>query len=109
MKILCVCQRGNVRSASLAYILKDAFGHDAVAIGWQTAGPELQGMLFVWAERIVVMECYIAEKIPIKYREKTYVCDVGPDVYGDVKHPSLIGKVTGWAEKLKEQKPVCPY
>lgn len=96
MKIVCLCQRGNIRSVSLAFLLKDEFGQDAVAIGWQTAGEELSCLLFCWAERIIVMEDYMRAKVPERFSGKVLVCDVGPDHYGNSKHPDLLRKVRDW-------------
>lgn len=101
MKIVCVCQRGNVRSTALAYLLKDYHGgQDAIAIGWQTAGVELQRFLFEWSERIFVLESYIEQKIPVEYRPKVFVFDVGPDVYGDAKNTVLLNKLEDLLRKL---------
>lgn len=93
MKILCMCQRGNVRSAALAFLLKDYYGHDAVAIGWETAGVELKGMLFPWADLIVVLEPYMLDHVPEPHLIKTRVADVGPDGFGSPRHPVLLTRL----------------
>lgn len=96
MRIVCMCQRGNCRSVSLAYLLKDYFGgHDAVAIGWQTAGKELKDFLFNWAEKIYVLEGYMVAHVPAEYKDKVKVFDVGPDGYGNSHNPVLTEKLKG--------------
>ena len=79
MKILTVCQRGNSRSNSLAYILKDGYGMDAIAIGLESNGEEAKNFLYEWADRIILVDKRFIEKIPEKYKEKLRVWDVGPD------------------------------
>lgn len=97
MRVVCMCQRGNVRSAGLAYLLKDYYGgHDAVAIGWQTAGTELKDILFKWADKIIVLEPYMVAHVPAEYKTKMSVYDVGPDVYGTPHNPKLHDKLKGY-------------
>lgn len=92
-----MCQRGNVRSVALAYLLKDYHGgHDAVAIGWQTAGKELKDFLFTWADKIIVLEPYMCQHVPEAYKAKTEIYDVGPDGYGNPRHPGLLEKLRGY-------------
>lgn len=82
MKILAVCQGGNVRSVTLAYILKYERGLDALACGWEPNTEETKDMLYNWADRIVVMQTEFKDKIPEQYRDKVVTCDVGPDRWG---------------------------
>lgn len=89
IRVVCMCQRGNCRSAGLAYYLKDRLDIDAVAIGWHSNGPDLQRFLFAWADAIIVMEPNMREKIPAAYHAKLMVCDVGPDRYGNSHNPEL--------------------
>ena len=90
MKILCVCQRGNVRASGLAYILKDRDGHDALACGWETNFGETLEMLCEWADKIIVLESYFKNKIPIKNQGKVEIFDVGIDRWGTPTHPELL-------------------
>lgn len=79
MKYLCVCQGGNVRSVTLAYILKYERGLEALAMGWEPNTQETRDMLCDWADLIIVMETHMKDKLPERYHDKVKVCDVGPD------------------------------
>ena len=79
MKVLVVCQRGNSRSSSLAYILKDGYGHDAIAIGLESNGEEVKELLYNWAEKIILVDNRFVSQIPEKYKSKLKIWDVGPD------------------------------
>lgn len=78
-KILCVCQGGNSRSVHLAYVLKYRYGVDALACGWEGNEPATVEMLCEWAERIIVVEEFMIEKIADKHQPKVRCFDVGPD------------------------------
>ncbi len=93
MKILTICEGGNVRSVSLGYVLKDlcAPRHDAVALGAGRNSPETIRMMCEWADRIVVMQPEFKKSVPEEFHEKLSVCDVGPDVFGSPLHPTLTG------------------
>lgn len=89
MKYLCVCEGGNVRSVTLAYILKDERGLEALAMGWKPNSDETKQMLYEWADTIIVMQAAFEDKIPQEYRGKVIVCDVGPDRWGRSLDPGL--------------------
>ena len=79
MKILCLCERGNSRSVALAWILKDHMGHNAIASGMRTMDDETKEMLYNWAERIILVDKTFEDEIPVEYKTKLKVWDVGPD------------------------------
>lgn len=101
MKVLCVCEGGNVRSRALAYVLHDLMGHEAIPVGvrWMTA--ETMILLGMWADRIVVMQPHLAERLTVipRLHEKLRVLDVGPDTYGlnisDALMNQVMAKVNG--------------
>jgi hypothetical protein len=103
-KFLCVCEGGNVRSASLALILKCHFNQDAIAIGWRFASPETLKMLCEWATYIVVMQKIFVEKIPKVFLSKVRVVDVGEDKYGTPMHHELTTFLNGVVEEWEERK-----
>lgn len=82
MNYLCVCEGGNVRSVTLAYILKQERGLNALACSWRFNDAETLSMLYEWANKIIVMQANMKDKIPEEYQSKTEVCDVGPDRWG---------------------------
>ena len=92
MKILCLCEGGNVRSGQLSWWLKAA-GHDALAAGVSWNTPETIAMLSAWAEIITVGEEHLAERVPEEHRHKiTLDFVVGPDVWGVPVIPQLQDK-----------------
>jgi hypothetical protein len=102
MKILCVCQRGNVRSVACAYILKDELGWQAVAIGTDTAGKELWDILGKWADRIYVCgELELMQKVPEKFWTKTIHLNIGRDRWGNPINSDLLNTLK---EKMIEKK-----
>lgn len=103
MKILTVCQRGNCRSVSLGYYLKDWKGYnDVVACGIQTTSPETFAMLAEWADKILVpAERSVWEMIPEKFRKKGVHIDIGADRWGNPMHPELLQLMAKIVEDLK--------
>ena len=99
MKILCICQGGNVRSVACGYVLKYMYGVDAVAASWEKNSPETLDMLCRWADAIFVMQPEFVEKVYEPYRTKVHVIDVGPDVWFNSLHPELIDKVNGLLQR----------
>lgn len=81
MKILCLCSRGNSRSVALGWILKDRIdpAQDAIAAGLDVMSDETKHMLCKWAERIIVVDETLKDKVPEEYHEKMKVWDVGGD------------------------------
>ena len=54
MKILVICQRGNVRSVTVATLLKDYAGlNDVIALGVQTSTPETLQYMVEWADLVI--------------------------------------------------------
>lgn len=99
VKVVTVCHRGNVRSVGLAWELKETYpGYDPVAIGYGTAGPELSDLLYRWADVIVVMMAGYERHVPAEFKDKTRLCDVGADTYGNPQHPRLKAKIKAWVD-----------
>ena len=100
MKILCVCSEGNVRSATLARLLKHK-GHETLAAGVKRHSPETLKMLIDWADKVYAVDNDILREMPLdteKDISKTQVFDIGPDIWGEAMHPDLVKKIE---EKLK--------
>ena len=97
MTILTVCRAGLCRSVSLADILKLHYESvDVLPVGIDFNSETTKNMLYEWADKIVVMEQHYLYKIPEIYHPKVIVCDVGPDVWFNPKHPDLISKIWIW-------------
>ena len=105
MKILCVCNHGNVRSACMARELKDLNGpykHDrimlpednrieAIAIGGHSTTTNTINMLIDWADKVWMFgETPITrEQIQQIAGDKFTLFDIGPDKWANPFHPDL--------------------
>ena len=107
MKVLAICQGGNVRSVCFAYLMKYKYGHEALAASWEKNTPDTLRMLCSWADSVVLMEAMeatgagvsnVPEDLPIG---KLMLCDVGPDVWGNPLHPALVSKIIHMVEAGK--------
>lgn len=79
MKILVMCRGGNSRSVVMAYILKQKYNVDTLTCGYRFNSIETKNMLFTWADYIIVMTSKIFFKVPIEFRHKVLIMDVGSD------------------------------
>lgn len=95
MKILCICEHGNVRSVALAYLIKTIYKHEAIAIGWKNVSKETKEMLFNWADKII----YLDYNVPGKLNNKEFQLNVGEDIWHDPYHQGLQHKLL---KRLKE-------
>lgn len=95
-KVLCVCQRGVIRSVGLSRRLKDKHGIEAIPVGWESSHPDTLNMLYKWADFIVVVEPYMLAKIPIEFESKTLLAPIGRDVFEHSGSPNLQRKYLEW-------------
>lgn len=95
MKFLTVCEGGNVRSVTLAKLLKEA-GHEAIAVGWKYVSPETMALLCEWANRIVFIDTpenynELLSRLPAdEYRIRVRYIDIEEDHWGLAHHPDLV-------------------
>lgn len=75
MKVLCICEGGNVRSVALAQLIKEK-GHDAIAIGIDHVSVETNDMLMIWADKVIDVRKYLSK-----------------DLWHNPRHPELKEKV----------------
>lgn len=99
-KILVMCQGGNSRSVSCGYILKYFYDVDALACGWEKNTPETLKLMCDWADAIIVMETDFVERVPEAYDDKTFVLDVGPDIWCNSFNSELLQLCGGGLEAL---------
>jgi predicted protein tyrosine phosphatase len=79
-KVLCVCEKGNMRSVACAYLLKKKYGMDALACGVKTSSLDTLIMLCNWADFIFVMSARLLDKIPASIDPaKVRLFDIGTD------------------------------
>ncbi len=92
--ILCICHRGNVRSATAAAVLKDLFNQSAFAIGTHTFSAEDIDDLAAFADTIyVVGEASMLLELPERVRNRATLIDIGPDIWMFPMHPDLVSKL----------------
>lgn len=105
MKIITVCAAGLCRSVAMADVLKCHFRDtDVVPVGVDLNSDEIKTILFTWADKIILMEKEFIDRISHEFADKILICDVGPDIWKNPKHPELIGKVWDFARTLGLQE-----
>lgn len=90
MKILCVCEQGNVRSATLARLLKHQ-GHETLAAGTKRNSQDTLKMLCDWADKVYVVQKELLEGMPDS--DKIELFELGSDIWGVAMHPDLVKKI----------------
>ena len=88
MKFLCVCQFGHSRSVALTRVLHGK-GLTAIAVGWASSGDGL-AVLSEWADKILVLETWFSEKIPLEHRSKIVDFNVGRDRWSNLYNQELL-------------------
>lgn len=112
MKVLCVCSRGNSRSAGLAALLRENYGVETLACGIHSASPETFRMLCDWADFVVVMQWSLLASLPsdCRYSGKVNLCEVGDDVYWRGIPAALAHKCDDFVRKAwPDLKPVGAF
>jgi hypothetical protein len=90
MKVLTICEGGNIRSVGCAFMLKQCVGFDALAASIRFNTDATMGMLYAWAEKIVAMFPEVVARIPEEWQSKVVLVDVGADRFGNCFHPELL-------------------
>lgn len=102
-KFLTVCEGGNVRSVSLAFLLRYSFLQDALACSHALTPQKTFNMLGEWADYIIVMQPHFASRIAQKHLKKLRHLDVGEDKWMNPLHRDLLDKlnavVQGWEKR----------
>lgn len=89
MKFLCVCWAGHSRSVTLTRAFH-LWGHNAVAIGLCSSGPDLMNVLCEWADVVCPLQGYFIDGIPKEFHKKvTKHFDIGEDIWGVPYTPAM--------------------
>lgn len=93
LKILTVCEHGNVRSVAMAYLIKVVYHHrhEVIPIGIKDISDNTRQMLFDWADKIIFMDQTLVP-IPLHENDKLYLVDVGKDVWNNPQAQELLHK-----------------
>lgn len=84
MKVLCVCNHGNVRSVGLAYLIKTVYKgeHDVLTAGVEENSPETLKMLWEWADGVVYLTPEAKQYfLTVDAGTKSVFIDVGDDTW----------------------------
>ena len=105
MKIVTVCEQGLNRSLHAAFIMRwkrkiDGGGfNDVVPLGIKVSSPELQKMLFDWADWIILTDAQFKDLIPAEYATKLKLWDVGADKWHRPFNKELLDLLRAHMEK----------
>ena len=101
--ILCICNRGNVRSVTLANMLKDLYGfQDVWAVGTQTLSMQCAQYLHNYVGFMVAVGD-IDENSVFEALRGSYYCyriDIGPDRWMMPGHPDLVDTLLKYTPAL---------
>lgn len=100
MKILCICEHGNVRSVALRYLLETIYGYDALAMGMKDNSEETKQLLYQWADKIIFLDSRLMINLPVSINQKIHLIDVGSDVWHNSQAQELHHKILKQLKKL---------
>lgn len=90
--ILCICEHGNNRSVTMAWLLKYVENFETLTAGLAYHTPETLELLFTWADIITVPEKKLLDLIPEKWKYKVKFYDIGEDHYPRPFNKELVDK-----------------
>ena len=89
MKVVCICRGGQVRSVAARNVLADQHHFKKVlACGWEKNDRSTVKMLCDWSDVVLVVGSASLWNLDVP-SEKTVKIDIGPDRWGDYRHPEL--------------------
>jgi galactitol-specific phosphotransferase system IIB component len=95
MKILVLCNHGNVRSVGLKYLIQRLYDHDVLAAGVEENTDETLAMLGNWADKIITLTPMAKEMFI-----ESVLIDVGRDVWFNPFHHNLQHKLLKHIKEL---------
>lgn len=83
IKILCVCNKGNVRSVATKYCLNLRGYNNVIAVGCTLVSTDTMKLLCDWADIILLAKYKHILLVPVKERRKVNKnFKIGEDTYG---------------------------
>ena len=76
MKILILCNHGNVRSVALKYLIQRLYDHDVLAAGVEENSQLTLNMLQGWADKVITLTKEAHNLVP-----NSIFIDVGKDIW----------------------------
>lgn len=90
IRILCVCEMGNVRSVGTRRRLNRRGYRNVIAIGAINTNDKTLAMLYKWADKILIAEPWMGQYLPDDTDNKIVKeFTIGPDVFGNPIKQSL--------------------
>lgn len=91
MKILTICEHGNVRSVAMAYLIKTIYQHkhEVIPVGIKDISAQTFQMLFNWCDKAVFMDKDLVP-IPLHENDKLALIDLGKDRWFNSKDQELL-------------------
>ena len=104
MRILTVCNHGNIRSVAMAYLIKTIYRHEheVIPVGIKDVSSETFIQLSKWADKIIFMDRNIVPN-KIEYINKApsiFIADVGKDIWHDANNEELRHKCLKYIKDL---------
>jgi hypothetical protein len=86
----------------MASILRNQKGHrDVIAAGVFTFSQETLVMLYDWADKIIVVDAEIEDRVHPEYKEKVLVLDMGADPWGPQFNPMFKERAEALLERAE--------
>jgi len=92
MRALTLCAAGKVRSAAMAWALKDC-GIEAVPAGLLSESRDFILGIGNLVDKVILMDNDLLPKLPSELTPKLTIVDLGPDVWMNPLHRDLIRRV----------------
>ena len=99
MKIVVLCQKGNMRSVALAWCLKKHLKHEAIATGFTVTSRRTRKMLYEWSDVIICVAGRYSHWVPEEYKHKLKIWDVGTDKWFKGFPNDLMSLYAGYIER----------
>lgn len=101
--ILCLCEHGNNRSVTMAWLLKYVENFETLTAGLAYHTPATLKMLYDWADVITVPEEKLLALVPEEYKHKIKFYNIGPDIYPRPFNKALLKK----ARDMMNEDKIC--
>lgn len=95
MKILILCNHGNVRSVGLKYLIQRLYDHDVLAAGVEENLFDTVEMLMEWADKVICLTSESNNTVMANAhspKDRVFI-DIGKDVWHNPFHHELQHKL----------------
>lgn len=106
IKILTICEHGNIRSVAMAYLIKTIYQHkhEVLSCGIKDISKKTFWQLCSWADKVVFMDKKLVPSV-IEYDDKNHmpeiiIANLGKDIWHDAQAQELVHKCLKQLHKL---------